>query len=57
MKCKGMSCSEDTQKSDNLDPPETGSDGGETQNGSPPAHVKGVEGTKSDKQKSKMYPI
>jgi hypothetical protein len=52
-----MSGGQDTQKSDNSDLPETGSDGGEAQNGSPPANVKGAEGTKSDKQKSKLYRI
>lgn len=57
MKCKGMSGGQDTQKLDNSDLPETGSDGGEAQNGSPPANVKGAEGTKSDKQKSKLCRI
>jgi hypothetical protein len=57
VKCLGMSGSQDTQKSDNSDLPETGSDGGEAQNGSPPANYKGAEGTKSDKQKSKLCRI
>jgi hypothetical protein len=52
-----MSGSQETQKSDNSDIPETGSDGGEPQNGSQPADFKGAEGTKSDKQKSKIYRI
>lgn len=46
-----MSGSQDTQKSDNSDLPETGSDGGEAQNGSPPTNFKRAEGKKSDKQK------
>ncbi|PNF16673.1 Autophagy protein 12-like [Cryptotermes secundus] len=46
-----MSGSQDTQKSDNSDLPETGSDGGETQNESPPTNFKRAEGKKSDKQK------
>lgn len=52
-----MSGSQDTQKSDNSDLPETGSDGGETQNESPPTDFKRAEGKKSDKQKSKIYRI
>jgi hypothetical protein len=52
-----MSGSQDTQKSDNSDLPETGSDGGEAQNGSPPTNCKRAEGKKSDKQKSKLYRI
>jgi hypothetical protein len=52
-----MSGSQDTQKSDNSDLPETGSDGGEAQNESPPTNFKRAEGKKSDKQKSKFYRI
>jgi hypothetical protein len=44
----------DTQKSDNPDVSETGSDAGEPPSESQQTDSTGAEGTKSDKQKSKM---
>lgn len=49
-----MSGNQDTQKSDNPDVSETGSDAGEPPNESQQADSTVAEGTKSDKQKSKL---
>jgi len=45
---------QDSPKSENPDVPETGSDAGEPRNESQQTDSTGAEGTKSDKQKSKM---
>jgi hypothetical protein len=45
---------QDSPKSENPDVPETGSDAGEPPNESQQTDSTGAEGTKSDKQKSKM---
>jgi hypothetical protein len=49
-----MSGNQDTQKLDNPEISETGSDAGEPSNESQHTDSTGAEGTKSDKQKSKM---
>ena len=49
-----MSGIQDTPKLDNPDVPETVSDGGEPSNESQQTDFTGVEGTKSEKQKSKI---
>jgi hypothetical protein len=48
-----MSDTQDSPKLDNPDVPEAGNDGGEASNESQQSDFTGVEGTKSDKQKSK----
>jgi len=47
-----MSGIQDSPKLDNPDVPEAGNDGGEATNESQQSDFTGVEGTKSDKQKS-----
>lgn len=49
-----MSGNHDSPKSDNPDVSETGSDAGEPPNESQQTDSTGAEGTKSDKQKSKV---